>query len=325
MNYILVTGGLGYIGSHVIQKLYDVGYKNIIILDNQCSGSKNHFEKAIFENIDITDIKKIENVFLKYKIDCVFHIAGKAFVKESFHKIDEYYNTNVIGTINILNMMIKYKVEKLVFSSSCSVYGNCEKMPITENTSLAPISPYGNTKKMCEDIIKNYCETQNIKAIILRFFNVAGNDIDCIAMDNSNNFQRIIPTIILKSLNDETIYINGNNYNTIDGTASRTYISVSELALVNVECLKHFENMSDNILILNVSSSECYTILEIIKITEKILNKKIKYEFKNKIDGDPDIVFCDNILLKQILNIEIKCDIEYIIKSYINFINKTCC
>lgn len=323
MNYILVTGGFGYIGSHVVKKLYNAGYKNIIVIDNLSSGVYKNQNKFIFENVDITDIVKLENVFSNYKIDFVFHIAGKAFVNESFHKIDEYYNTNVIGTINILNMMVKYNVQNIIFSSSCSVYGNCIKMPITEETPLDPISPYGNTKKICEEIITNYCKTQNIKSVILRFFNVAGNDIECIGTDNPNNFKRIIPSIIFKALNDEVVYINGNNYNTIDGTAARTYINVDELASVNLQCLTYLESTTTKKTVLNVGSSNYYTILEIIKITELLLNKKIKYIFKDKIDGDPDLVYCDNKLLKNILNIEIQSDIENIIKSYINFITQT--
>lgn len=322
MNCILVTGGLGYIGSHVVKKLYNAGYTNIIVIDNLSSGIYKKQNKTIFENVDITDIIQLENVFSKHKIDFVFHIAGKAFVNESFHKIDEYYNTNVIGTINILNMMVKYNVQNIVFSSSCAVYGNCTKMPITEETLLAPISPYGNTKKICEEIIANYCKTQNIKSVILRFFNVAGNDAECIGIDNSNNFKRIIPSIIFKALNNEVVYINGNNYNTIDGTTARTYIHVDELASVNLQCLTYLENTSTKKTVLNVGSSNYYTILEIIKITELLLNKKIQYSFKDKIDGDPDLVFCDNKLLKKILNIEIQSNIENIIKSYINFINK---
>ena len=123
-------------------------------------------------------------------------------------------------------------------------------------------------------------------------------------------------------MNNEVVYINGNNYNTIDGTTARTYIHVDELASVNLQCLTYLESTSTKKTVLNVGSSNYYTILEIIKITELLLNKKIQYSFKDKIDGDPDLVFCDNKLLKKILNIEIQSNIENIIKSYINFINK---
>jgi len=319
---ILVTGGLGYIGSHIIKNLYvNYGFKNIIIIDNLSTGNIINHKYGTFINTDINDYKSLENIFKKYKINFIFHIAGKAFVKESFEKINEYYNTNVNGTINILNLMVKYNVKNIIFSSSCSVYGNSLELPITEKSKINPISPYANTKKICEEIIIDFSKNKNIKSIILRYFNVAGNDFDCDVIDVSNNFSRIIPTIILKIINDDVIYINGNNYNTIDGTCSRSYIHVIDIAEAHIKCLNYLENSNKDYLIINIGSDKCYTILEIIKFIEKKFNKKAKYIFKDKIEGDPDIVFCDNKLSKEVLDFNIKYDINDIIDSYINFLN----
>uniref|UniRef100_A0A6C0DQL5 NAD-dependent epimerase/dehydratase domain-containing protein n=1 Tax=viral metagenome TaxID=1070528 RepID=A0A6C0DQL5_9ZZZZ len=319
---ILVTGGLGYIGSHLTKVLRtNYNYDNIIVVDNLSTGTTNNSKFCTFLNVDITDFNSLETVFNDFKIDCVFHIAGKAFVKESFEKTNEYYNTNVLGTINILNLMVKYNVNKLVFSSSCAVYGNSNTFPINENSPVNPISPYGNTKRICEEIIQDYSKYKDINTIILRYFNVAGNDFECEVSDVSKNMGRIIPTIILKIMNDETIYINGNTYNTIDGTCSRTYIHVVDLAEAHVKCLQLLEGQKNSgVHTINVGTTKCYTILEIIDIVEKKINKTANYCFNDKIEGDPDIVYCDNTLSKDLLQFEPKYDIGDIIDSCVKYL-----
>lgn len=309
--YILITGGAGYIGSH-IAKLLAKQTNNIIIFDNLCVGNIENCKYGIFIKGDITNISDLDSVFSKYKISHIIHVAGKAFVSESFQKIDEYYNTNVIGTINILNMMVKYNVSKIIFSSSCAVYGNVEKLPITENTEKKPISPYGLTKKIAEDIILDYAKIKNIKYVILRYFNVAGNDFDLDVKDIENNTKRLIPNIIKKIINSEILYINGNNYNTKDGTCIRNYIHVLDLAEAHINSLNYNEN-----LICNLGSNNNYSILEIIELIEKYINKKCLYKFNNRIEGDPEIVYCNNDIAKEKLNWIIKYNIEDIIKSTI--------
>ena len=335
--YTLITGGAGYIGSHIAKLLYNTNTNNntstnLIVVDNLSSGNINNCKYGIFINVDITNASNLANkVFDKYKISNIIHVAGKAFVNESFYKIDEYYNVNVIGTINILNMMIKYNVNNIIFSSSCSVYGNVSILPITENTLINPISPYGMTKKMCEDIIINYSNTKKLNYVILRYFNVAGNDFECDVYDNENNFKRIIPTIINKALKNEIIEINGNTYNTKDGTCVRNYIHVLDLSNAHIKALEYLNSTNTNStntnstninLICNLGSDINYTIIELINIIEKHIDRKINYIFKPKVFGDPEIVYCNNDLSKKELNWNIVYDIDDIIKSYINFIHK---
>lgn len=318
--YTLITGCAGYIGSHITKILYNT-HKDLIIIDNLITGKLSNCKYGIFINADITDVNDIESkVFIKYKIKNIIHIAGKAFVGESFKKIDEYYNINVIGTINILNMMIKYNIDNIIFSSSCSVYGNTDVLPITEKSILNPISPYGTTKKICEDIIINYSKTKNINYVLLRYFNVAGNNFEMDVEDNENNFKRIIPTIILNALNNKIVQINGNTYETKDGTCVRNYIHVVDLANAHINALLFLEQKKEN-LICNIGSDYSYSILEIINLIETIMDLKIKYEFKNKIEGDPAIVYCSNELAKNKLNWTPIYSIEDIIKSYIKFIS----
>jgi UDP-glucose 4-epimerase len=319
--YTLITGGAGYIGSHIAKILYNTN-KNLIIIDNLCSGNIHNCKYGIFINVDITNINHMTNkVFDKYEINNIIHVVGKAFVGESFSNIDNYYNVNVIGTINILNMMVRYDIKNIIFSSSCAVYGNVLELPITEQTLLNPISPYGMTKKLCEDIIINYSKTKHINYVILRYFNVAGNDFDCDVIDNAHNFKRIIPTIIKKSMQNETVEINGNTYNTKDGTCIRNYIHVVDLATAHIKALVFLEDKKQN-LICNIGSDTNYTIIEIINIIEKHMNKKINYIFKDKIEGDPETVYCNNNISKTELNWDCIYNIDDIIKSYINFMYK---
>ena len=326
--YTLITGGAGYIGSHIALQLYNTN-KNIIIVDNLVSGSIDNCKYGIFINADITILDDIKTkVFDKYKISNIIHVAGKAFVSESFQKIEDYYNINVIGTINILNMMIKYNIKNIIFSSSCSVYGNVSKLPITEETELNPISPYGMTKKICEDIIINYSKTKNnnintvINYVILRYFNIAGNDFECNVCDNENNMKRIIPTIIKKALINETVEINGNTYNTKDGTCVRNYVHVLDLANAHIKALEYLEESKNRNLICNIGNDKNYSINELITIISKFMYKKINYIYKDKIEGDPDIVYCNNTLAKNELKLDLLYTIDDIVRSNIVLICK---
>jgi len=313
--YILITGGLGYIGSHVVHILYNNGYRNLLVVDNLSTGIIENHKYGLFFNIDILDIESMENnIFKKYKIDCIMHLAGKAFVNESFKSVNLYYNTNVIGTCNILNLLVKYNVSKFIFSSSCAVYGNPITNPIKEGTQLNPISPYGNTKKICEDIIKDYANTYAFNYVILRYFNVAGNELTYTVKDNLNNKKRIIPTIIDNIINYTPIFINGINHNTPDGSNIRNYIHILDVAEAHLKSIKYLEknlhnpynarNLNNN-LVCNLGTDETYSILELIKIIENILykNNLLIYKpiiiIKDSIPGDPAKLYCDNTIAKE--------------------------
>ena len=310
--YILITGGLGYIGSHVAHIIYNNGYSNIIVVDNLSAGIIENNKYGLFFNIDILDIESMEtNIFKKYKIDCIIHLAGKAFVNESFLDTISYYNTNVIGTCNILNLLVKYNITKFIFSSSCAVYGIPITNPINEDTLLNPISPYGNTKKICEDIIKDYSSTYKFNYVILRYFNVAGNEPNHIVKDNSNNKKRIIPSIINNIINNSAIIINGINHDTHDGSSIRNYIHILDIADAHLKSIKYLESHQHTTyanLICNLGTDEKYSILELIKIIESSLDKYnlLKYNpiitINDTIPGDPCVLYCDNTIAKKYLN-----------------------
>jgi len=321
--YILITGGLGYIGSHVAYYLNNNGYNNIIIIDNLSSGIIENNKYGLFFNIDILDIGAMDKlVFQKYKIDCIIHLAGKAFVNDSFINTSLYYNTNVIGTCNILNLMVKYNINKLIFSSSCAVYGNPETNPITENTPLKPISPYGNTKKICEEIIQDYSNTYKFNYVILRYFNVAGNEPQYNVKDNPSNNKRIIPAIFENIINNKPIFINGINYNTNDGSCIRNYIHILDIASAHLQSLQYL-NSNKNNLICNLGTDEKYSILELINIIEKELKSQNIIKWNSNItindaqSGDPAELYCNNTIAKKHLNWQPTLSINDIISSLI--------
>lgn len=321
--YILITGGLGYIGSHVAYYLNNSGYKNIIIIDNLSSGIIENNKYGKFFAIDVQDIDTMDKlIFQKYEIDCIIHIAGKAFVSDSFINTSLYYNTNVIGTCNILNLMVKYKINKLIFSSSCAVYGNPEINPITEDTPLKSISPYGNTKKICEEIIKDYSNTYKFNYVILRYFNVAGNEPQYNVKDNPSNSKRIIPSILTNIINNKPILINGINHNTKDGSCIRNYIHIIDIASAHLQSLQYLSSNANN-LICNLGTDEKFSILELINIIEKELKRqKIiqwnpKLIFNEPVIGDPAELYCDNTIAKKHLNWQPKMTINDIISSLI--------
>jgi len=313
---ILITGGLGYIGSHLVKALYKE-YKNILIIDDLSAGLKTNHKYGTFVQCDITDPEQLDMIFFTHDIVAIFHIAGKGYVKESYEKTGAYYKANVTGTINVLNAMVKYNVKQLIFSSSCSVYGNATTLPITEATPLNPLSPYGNTKKMCEQIIHDFAKTNPmIRYAILRYFNVAGNDLNTTVTDVPNNYKRIIPTIILNTMKGTPFYVNGDTYQTKDGTCSRNYVHVSDLARAHVKAFEYLQKTEKSIT-CNIGSTTNHTILEMIQKIEAQLDKKANYTIQPKIDGDPDIVYCDTEYAKTMLGFTVEHDIDTIISSYI--------
>lgn len=316
---ILVTGSCGYIGSHICKILIKNGYY-VIGIDNLSSGNLHNNLCTKFYEADICKVGDLDYVFRTNDIDIVIHVAGKAFVNESFENIPLYYNVNCIGTINILNSMVKYNINKIIFSSSFSIYGVSESYPITENSIYNPISPYGHTKKISEEIIIQYSKIHKWKYSILRYFNVAGNDFDFKVNDLISNYGRIIPTMILKCKTNEVLKINGNDYKTKDGTCMRSFIHVLDLADAHVKSIDYLQK--DKSIICNVASDNNYTILELIKVVEECINNKIKYEFSEKIQGDPDVVYCDYSLIKKELGWFPKYNIYDIVNSHIGSIDR---
>ena len=306
MYNILITGGAGYIGRQIIN-LIDKKKFNIVVVDNLNTTKKNYLPKNIkVEKINILNKKKLEKLFGFYNFDGVIHLAAKCVVSESQKYPDIYYETNIIGTKNIIRYSKKFKVKHFIFSSSCSIYGNSDGI-VKENNKKKPVSYYGKTKLIGENLIKRSFKNTKIKFVILRYFNVVGadlkNKIGEIG-DKDRLFNNISKKVINKNFN---INIYGNDYKTKDGTCIRDYMHVYDLAKIHLICLKKFKHIRKS-LELNCSYGKGYSVLDIVKSFEKIAKRKINLIYKERRNGDTEKVIASNKKLNQFIKWKPKFD-----------------
>lgn len=324
---ILVTGGLGYIGSHTTVALIEKGYK-VCIIDDLSNSSIDVLERIKkitdtspdFFEFNLTDSSRVKTFFKKNtKFDGVIHFAAKKSVDESVRKPLDYYHNNIQSLINILDH-INTNV-KFIFSSSCTVYGQAEELPITEQTPLKkPESPYGNTKKICENILedKTKIETQ-FSTVILRCFNPIGaHKSSLIGEDPRNIPQNLVPIITqfaIGKLKKLTVY--GDDYPTKDGTCIRDYIHIMDLADAHISALEYlFSTNTNNFYdVFNVGTGEGKTVKEVIDSFIKVSGKKIQYDISSRRKGDVISAFADTSKAKKTLNWRSKVSFEDAILS----------
>ena len=311
---ILVTGGLGYIGSHTTVALIEKGYKVCIIddLSNSSIDVLNRIKKITnispdFFQFDLTDSSSVKKFFKKKnRFDGIIHFAAKKSVDESIRKPLDYYHNNIQSLINILNH-INTNI-KFIFSSSCTVYGQAEKLPITEKTPLKkPESPYGNTKKICENILEDRTKTESqFSTVILRYFNPIGaHHSSLIGEDPRNIPQNLVPIITqfaIGKLKKLTVY--GDDYPTKDGTCIRDYIHIMDLADAHISALEYLFSINANNFydVFNVGTGKGKTVKEVIDCFNKVSGKKIQYEISSRRKGDVISAFADTSKAKKILN-----------------------
>ncbi len=298
---ILITGGLGYIGSHIV-KCY--GQKDVVIIDNQ---SNNNLDfKEIFSGINVLiddlNLNSLNLIFRKFEIDSVIHLAGLKSVGESIEKPNKYYRNNVNASLDLLESMDKFKINKLIFSSSATVYGDKNESPLSEDLDTYPLNPYGETKIIIENMIKNYSKSNpNFASIVLRYFNPIGADKSGKLFDNPlGKPQNLMPLIIQSIIDEKTLKIFGNNYDTEDGTCIRDYIHVLDLANSHLMSLKYLDKFK-GFEILNVGMGRGISVLELIEIFMKTNNLKINFEFTKRRIGDAPVSFASNRKIKELL------------------------
>ncbi|WP_404398413.1 UDP-glucose 4-epimerase GalE [Idiomarina loihiensis] len=295
MKQALVTGGAGYIGSHAVLKLLDVGWKVIVIddLSNASLESLQRVEKLTGKSCtvikgSINDSTLLTKVFAQYKVDVVYHFAGWKAVGESTEKPISYYYNNVAGTLTLLSAMEQAGVHKLVFSSSATVYGAPHSVPITESFPTKTTNPYGESKLIVENILRDIATRSKFWSIaILRYFNPIGaHESGEIGEDPTgipNNLLPFVSQVAIGKL--EKLRIFGNDYPTIDGTGVRDYIHVLDLIEGHI---KAFQLINENtgVYTINLGTGRGYSVLEIIKTFEQVTNKKIPYEIVARRPGD---------------------------------------
>tara|TARA_B100000073_G_scaffold73070_2_gene54757 strand:- start:356 stop:1369 length:1014 start_codon:yes stop_codon:yes gene_type:complete len=330
-KYILVTGGLGYIGSHTTIALIDKGYK-VCIIDNLSNSSIDVLKRIKqitnispdFFEFDLTDASKAKTFFKQNnQFDGVIHFAAKKSVDESVRKPLDYYYNNIQSLINILDN-INTDV-KFIFSSSCTVYGQAEKLPITEITPLKkPESPYGNTKKICESILEDKTNIEKkLSTVILRYFNPIGaHSSGLIGEDPRNVPQNLVPIITQFAVGKlKKFAVFGDDYPTRDGTCIRDYIHIMDLADAHISALEYlFSNKKNNIYnVFNVGTGEGKSVKEVIDSFNKVSGKKLQYDVRPRRKGDVISAFADISKAKKILNWTSKVSFEDAILSAWNW------
>lgn len=299
---IFVTGGLGYIGSHTTVELLNNGHE-VIIADNLYNSNLVVLEKIEkitgrkpkFYEINLIDEKSVETIFKENNIDATIHFAAYKAVGESCRMPIEYYHNNITSTVVVLKMMKKYNIKNFVFSSSATVYGDAEVMPIKEDYPLSATNPYGRTKLMIEDILRDLYKSDNSWNIaILRYFNPVGAHKSGEIGENPkgipNNLMPYITKVAIGELEELSVF--GNDYNTLDGTGVRDYIHVVDLAKGHIKALEKL-NTNSGLVTYNLGTGKGYSVLDLVKAFSKASGKEIPYKIVGRRDGDIAVCYAD--------------------------------
>lgn len=303
---ILVTGGAGYIGSHCALALLEEGYE-VVIFDNLSTGhietieTLNKYGKLHFMNGDLLNQNELNKLFDSFKIDSVIHFAAFSQVGESVKNPRKYYVNNVCGTLNLLNTMIDYNVNKIVFSSTAATYGEPEYIPIDEKHPQNPINPYGQSKLMIEKIMDDYDKAYGLKSVRLRYFNVAGADSNNRIGEWHEPETHLIPNILKSAFGtNDSFKMFGTDYNTKDGTCVRDYINIEDLIKAHLSALKYLNDGGDTNF-FNLGTNEGNTVKEVFSSCEKVTRKSVPVEIQPRRPGDPASLVADNKKSKKVL------------------------
>ena len=332
---ILVTGGTGYIGSHTVVELQESGYEVVIVdnLSNSSADVVDHIEQVtgirpIFEKLDCLDFDGLDRLFAKYPgIEGIIHFAASKAVGESVQKPLLYYRNNLVSLINLLELMPKYQVKGIIFSSSCTVYGQPDVLPVTE---AAPIkkaeSPYGNTKQINEEIIRDDINSgAPIKAILLRYFNPIGSHPSAIIGELPNGVpMNLIPYVTQTAIGiREQLKVFGNDYNTPDGTCIRDYIYVVDLAKAHVKAMARvLDTDSDKLEVFNIGTGHGCTTKEIVDAFEKATGVKLNWTYAPRRAGDIEKVWANPEKANKVLGWKAETSLEDTLKSAWNWQKK---
>jgi UDP-glucose 4-epimerase len=310
---VLVTGGAGYIGSHTVVLLVEAGHE-VVVLDNFCNASRESIkrvEKIVNQSIeliegDIRNREDLKAVFENHTIDAVIHFAGLKAVGESVELPLKYYDNNVYGTVVLCEVMAEYGCKSIIFSSSATVYGDPHTTPITEDFPLSATNPYGRSKLMVEEVLRDLYVSDNAwKIVLLRYFNPVGAHISGSIGEDPNGIpNNLMPFIAQTAVGKRAcLSVFGNDYNTKDGTGVRDYIHVVDLAEGHLKSLERLENFSE-VMTINLGTGNGYSVLDMIKAFEKASGKKVPYKIAPRRAGDIATCFADPSYAKGVLEWE---------------------
>lgn len=296
---ILITGGAGYIGSHVIQAFLAQGYRELIVVDNLSTGDRRNVIDATLITADIRDPIAMEHLFQTQNIHAICHLAAATVIQESLKNPLHYYDNNVTGTLQLLKAACAHGVSHFIYSSTAAIYAPCT-LPVKESAMIAPTHPYGHSKWMGEQIVHDVARAYPINTALLRYFNVAGAS-PCGRIGQRGPATHLIKNAVRTALQlQPSLPIYGTDYPTPDGTCIRDFIHVSDLAMAHVQTLEYLEKNNGSVT-LNCGYGKGYSVLEVINALEKVIDRPLPTVQLDRRPGDLPIVIADNTALQSTL------------------------
>jgi len=290
---LLIPGGAGYIGSHMVRYAQEHGHE-VVVLDDFSTGHEWAIKDCEILRVDLLDQDKLAQLLKGRSFDGVIHFAAKSLVGESVQKPDLYYRNNVVGTLNLVNEMINNEIHNLVFSSTAAIFGNPVTEKIAEDHPKNPINPYGQSKLMVENMLRDICAVHDINATCFRYFNAAGADPSGSIGEAHDPETHLIPNILKSTISGGSVLkVFGNDYETRDGTCVRDYVHVTDLAqahLLGLEHMKHNRGFSA----FNLGNGSGFSVLEVIESCERVVSNKIPYDIALPRGGDPARLVADS-------------------------------
>lgn len=293
---VMVTGGAGYIGSHMVRQLLEAEFK-VVVFDSLDRGNRDVIPNTVeFVQGDLTQAADVNAALKAHNVDAVMHFAALAYVGESVTHPDVYYRNNVLGTLNLLDAMRAHDVKKLVFSSTCATYGTPESLPITESTPQAPINPYGQSKLMVEHILKDYAVAYGLRSIALRYFNASGSASDGSLGERHDPETHLIPLILWEALRVKNggdpkatkLSVFGSDLPTPDGTCVRDYIHVEDLCSAHIAAFHRMGKTAElGAEQFNLGVNQGFSVLEVINTCSDVTGVDIQYNLVGRRAGDP--------------------------------------
>ncbi|MFL2983253.1 MAG: UDP-glucose 4-epimerase GalE [Candidatus Neomarinimicrobiota bacterium] len=298
---LLITGGAGYIGSHVVLAALNHGFE-VTIFDDLSTGCKDNIHpKAKFFNGSTCSKLDLAELFKNNNFDCVIHLAARKAAGESMTKPILYSENNIVGSLNLINACHQNRVKFFIFSSTAAIYGEPKYIPIDEKHPISPVNYYGYTKLVIEENLKWFSSLNNMRYASLRYFNAAGYDINGNVSSIEINPQNLIPIVMEAALGVRSkVEIFGNNFGTKDGTGIRDYVHVSDLARAHLDAINYISNRNENI-IVNLGTGKGHSVLEIINKVIDISGINLRYTVVDKRIGDPDIVIAEAKLAENLI------------------------
>jgi UDP-arabinose 4-epimerase len=313
MQPILVTGGAGFIGAHTCKALAAYGL-HPIAFDNLSRGHREMVQWGPFVQGDILQPADLDRAFERYQPKSIVHFAALAYVGESVAQPLAYYQNNVTGLINVLDAMVRRGADTMVFSSSCTVYGIPDRLPIAQTAPQRPISPYGRSKLMCEQILAHVAAAHPLRVALLRYFNACGADPDGQLSERHDPETHLIP-LAIDAASGPPLQIFGADYPTSDETCERDFIHVSDLAAAHVAALRHISNGAEG-LTLNLGTGRAYSILEIVSAIERLTGRQVPVIHAARRPGDPAALVANVSLSERVLEFRPKySNLETIIET----------